>query len=320
MKNYPEHITDRIEQSFSLFKNNFINLVYPVAIYFILIYYFFENIWLFVLNFFDSNKLYSPLNIEIIIWIILLILIYLTIYIWVIIWLYKTILDIDNEKKYDLFENYKYWFLNIFNLFKTYFFIFMYVFFIPSIIFILGWFIFIYFLTIWEIVFTDFNKNIFILLLGLFLYFIFSTIYVIYKSNKSVFALISAVIKSDFTKENFNKSLYLTNWNWWRIFWNFLLIGIIIWLFNLIINLVLWASSNWLAEIIKNYNNIDQNTIVETFKNGYWFNIKDFFSRLIIVFTMVFISIFTYIFYKRLEIEKLNFKDEEKFIEKEKIL
>lgn len=302
---FKENVLDRIEQTFVFMKNNFNVLVLPLIIFYVLVYLFFCYGWIYFVNFVDTNNIYSPTNMYLIIGVVLFILIYLILDIWIILSLFKTIKDIDEENDFTISENYKYWFLNILESFKTYFYIFMYVYFIPSLIFIIVWIYFIY-IQMGNILNDSLLAHISNFIWIWVVLFLWLFIYIIYRSYKVVFAIPSAVSKGVFDKENFKYSVSLTKWNWWRIVWNFLLVWIIIWILTYIINMP-FESHSIFDTMSKNFNNLDINKIIQEFNNSKISTqsiIQDVVWRLIMTIVLLFTSIFTYIFFKRLEVEK----------------
>jgi len=126
---------------------------------------------------------------------------------------------------------------------KTYWYIFAYIALIPSFIFIIWWLLFNASYYIWN---YDLLKQLWIVMIIVsVILFIF---FAIYRWTKSKFALYSAVNDDAFTKENFHYSIIITNNNWWRIVWNYLLLGIIIYIFSLLfwsIISILWFLWTW---------------------------------------------------------------------------
>ena len=117
------------------------------------------------------------------------------------------------------------------------------------------------------------------------IYFIIS---IIYRWLKSKFAIYSAVDKNEFTKNNFEKSLKFTKNNWWRILWNLLVVWLLIivisWIFTFVFSLLpIWFWNSFV------------NTVF------YWF-----LNNIITTSYAVFAIIFTYLLFKRLELESLE--------------
>ena len=318
-----ETVFDRIEQSFELFKNNFVKLILPLFAYsFVAItipmsvasYLWVEYIKRFYKNF-DENKIYENINWliysnEIVIWIsifIILTIVYLTLYIPFWLATIKSIKQWYNWEEITVKENIVYWFKNIFNSFKTYWYVFAYVALVPALIWIAWGLLYIYWIQFWNENFTQIWAIISIFAIIFFIFFS------IYRWTKSSFYMSSAIDKNEFTKENFNFSVKVTKTKFWRIIWNFLLIGLIIslitWIINTILSL-LGSSFDFniesLADLEENWNIGDLINIVnETLKSyspitNFILNSIDTFINTI---STVFILIFTYILFKRLEIE-----------------
>jgi len=312
---YKENVLDRIEQSFIFMKDNFLNLFLPLSIFYILWFYVFYWFWDFLMWFIDIKNIFSPLNFLIFIAIFILIITYLLLDMLLIIWIYKTIIDIDSELEINFKNIFKYSYYNLFNIFKVYYYIFIYVFLIPSIIFIVWWIYFLYLQCNDLINLSSIDKSYMLeLAITWFSIFIWFIIYISYKSNKAIFWVVSAIAKEDFNRQNFNNSVNLTNWNWWRIFWNFLLIWIIISLLTSLINSVfqintLFEASTFVDNIPIENKSVDLKKILEEFKTSnplkQWI-LEEITWRIIMIITLIFTSIFTYIFYKRLEFESSN--------------
>lgn len=322
---YYESVFDRIEQSFIFMKNNFASLVIPYLIFYIGVFFLFKVIWMILLWWFNATHIYSSWNINLVAIILLLTVLYLTLEIWVILWLYKSICDIDSKKEIKLEENYKYWFSNILKSFQTYYYIFIYVYGIPALLFIFWGLYFIY-IQQWNMMAGNGLAHMYNFI-GIWILFVLGFFfYIAYRSNKTVFSIVSAVEKNNFEKQNFNTSVSITKWNWWRILWNFILVWLMIWLMIWIINYIMNSifSSGWnsMDMILKNINNpsqIDYTTLLESLKSNYELSIpniiKEIFWRIIMILWLIYTSIFTYFFYKRIEKENISWNDEQIIIE-----
>ena len=318
-----EEIFDRIEQSFELFKDNFVKLILPIFLYTFLTATVFISIWTFFLvkywqtfsqNFIDKDSIdtlsflqYSP---EIIIWIsvwIILILLYVIFYIPFVLATIKWIKNAYNWEDIDVKKNIFYWFKSILKSFQTYWYIFAYVALIPAIIWIIWWILAIYgmsynndnYTTIWAITAG----------IALILFIFFS----IYRWMKSNFALYSAIDKEQYTKDNFKNSVGITDKKWWRIFGNILLTWIIVSLVTWVIQswiksfdswFSIWAWADTISELKENPEAIFKlaDEILATYSpitNFILNTLQGFINSVMTVFIMIFI----YILYKRLEIE-----------------
>ena len=329
-----ETVFDRIEQSFELFKNNFVKLMLPLFAYsFVTItifmsvasYFWIEYIKRFSENF-DESKISENLNwlnysSEIVIWIsvfIILTIVYLTLYIPFWLATIKSIKQWYNWEEITVKENIIYWLKNIFNSFKTYWYVFAYVALIPALIWIAWGFLSIYGMQFWN---ENYTQTWIIISSIALIFFIFFSIY---RGTKSSFYMSSAIDKNEFTKENFNFSVKVTKNKFWRIIWNFLLIVLIIgWITWIINNIISWFGSSfdfnieYLADLKENWNIQNIINIVNETLNSYS-PITNFILNSIETFidtiSTVFILIFTYILFKRLEIE-----DSPEILKKEKI-
>ncbi len=316
-------VLDRFEQSFELFfssKNNFFALIAPIFLYKLVIWIFLWNFVSFVLLWnldLETTDIFSsPYYIIIFFFIIVWFILYITFFIWFFIATIKTIQNILDWKKVDLKVNLKYWFDNIINSFNTYWYIFAYITLWPF-LFISIWWILI---LVWD--FSSFKQFKDIWLYILWFWFWFLLFFMIYRGVKTKFSIISAVDKDSYTKQNFIFSIKLTNWNWWRIVGNFILISIIL---SLLIGIIsslftffktsVFDIINWkyLLESYYNWgvNQNDSNMIIENIKNYYntfYFNnfLVSIIELFLAVWQLVFVLIFTFLFYRRLIIEKQN--------------
>jgi hypothetical protein len=200
---------------------------------------------------------------------------------------------------------------------KTYWYIFSYIYLIPITLFI-----------VWSILFSNFDspwKTKILAQIGSFMiiawWFLFIIFY-IYRWFKATFALYSAVDKNDYTKINFDNSVNVTNNNWWRIVWNFLLLSLLILVISQmiwsVINLIIpWSWNKWnllkaIWEVITGAESIKINSAeqVKTYLSEYTSNyytlsnvILDIIKNIIQTIFSVFVIIFTYLFYIRLDEE-----------------
>ncbi len=306
-------VFERIEQSITLFKNNFAQIFLPLFVYkFLTLWFIFYAISFFSLQKLDIEKIFNASNSwgewwpillfnNYLIYVLLIFFIFFIVYIiFVIPFFIATIKAIKNsyfEVENNLKDNINYWFSRMFQLFKTYFYIFKYVFLIPALV-IIFWSTF---LVLWEYQNIDFFLKIWTF--TFFFWIILTITFYIYRWIEVTFSLYSAIDKDEFDKENFEDSVSLTKNNWWRIVWNILLISIIIFLFLWLISKILWyfltKQEFWTnsIEVVKNFL-----IYIQTF------NILDFTINLIDIFFVavfeIFMFVFIYIFYKRIELEK----------------
>ena len=324
-----EKFFDRFDQSFKLFKSNFIVLFLPLFIYnlvYIIIWIFLKYYLLWKIIWFSDLSLswldfFTFLNnsqvvFSIVIWMIFFIL-YLFLYIAIFLWILKTIRKILNSEEVNMLDNVKYGFSRFLLSMKTYWYIFAYVALIPALIFIVWWLLF----SIW------YNNNelskIFWIIL-LLISFVLFAFFAIYRWNKARFALYSAIDKDEFNKENFNISLKNVDNNWYRVFWNIFLLWIILsfassliwWILNLFLSIILWWT--WISDSVMNninnpsYNSTDSFSILFNFLEKYFENFSFFneiltstLHSIINISFNVFSFVFIYILFKRLGLEKL---------------
>ncbi len=313
-----EKVLDRMEQSFFIFKTAFVYLVLPLFVYNIISFIFFTSVVYYLIFswvlfslvdllsynnfflFFSSTKfvILSTLS-------LFFLVLYVLIFIPFLIYTIKTISDFYNwEVKVDFKSNFFYASSRFFDIMKTYRYIFAYLALIPSIIFIIWWVIFNvgYF---YDLQF-DYKMIWWAFMLTWFLLFIVN---MIYRGIKSTFALYSAIDNDSYTKEDFLKSVSITNNKWWRIFWNIVLVWFIVWLLS-------WIASNFFSIFFGNFwdfSTIDFENInvvaIQSFIDQFsFFNyfISWFFENLIKTVGSVFIYIFIYVLFKRLVSEASN--------------
>ncbi len=308
-----EKVLDRIEQSFVLFKNNFLELFLPIFLYNLFSVLVFWTLGLFyVLNKLSnistdvSPDFFTVLNNPIVVIMItfgmIIFIAYLLINITFILGLIKSIQQASKSEQVTPKENILYGFKNLFNSFKTYWYIFAYVALIPALIFI-----------VWGILFNLWfyydNSSLLLkiwwalMVIAWILFFFFAIV----RWIKATFPLYNAVEKGDFSKENFSWALKLTKNNWWRVLWNFALVGLIIWLVTWMISGVIWIITppmnldniKWLEDI---------KSIVDNF-SIIWNIISNTLKAIINNIGTVFMIIFTYVFFKRLEDENSNLSE-----------
>ncbi len=333
-----ETVSDRIEQSFVLFKSNFGKFLLPILFYkiasllimstFIYIYFKINPIdvdflpnsevnqlgalwWLYesIAPFFI--KLYTVLGV-----IILYSTIYSLLYIWFWIWLIRSIKQWFNWEDVTPKENLFYGFRNISNSFKTYWYVFAYVYLIPAIIFIVWWILLIMGL-------SDKSKNgdfiwigVVIIVFSVFMLMIFWVL----RWVRSYFSISSAVDKNEFSKDNFRFSIKITKDNWLRIVWNFILVWIIIWFISSVFSGIIWIIGFAQMDFgnILNYSVQSISQEIGKFFESFWeFSVFKIISKLLSTFLTtimtVFMAVFTYIFFKRLEFEGVWEKETEDY-------
>lgn len=312
-----EKVLDRFVQTIEIFKKGFFYITLPfflysfvsfiffgIVIFLILSTWYFSN---FNLGFIDYLNFITPWNI--IIWIILLLifLAYIILYIPFFIFTVKSINDLYNWKDIvDIKFNISFSISRFFSIIKTYWYIFAYVALIPALIFIFWWILFNlwFFLWIWDIFY---RLGWVFMWAALFLFVFFA----IYRWIKSTFSLYSAIEKDEFTKDNFVKSIELTNGKWWRILWNIFFVGLLVWILSSILSWILsiffWAGF-WFETIFSWVDLTWLFTIPFIVSFIFWW----VFNLLIETIWTSFILVFWFLLYKRFELEFLNLDVEKK--------
>jgi hypothetical protein len=307
-------VLDRIEQSFELFSKWVIYLILPLFLYnfasflvtllvslFILLWWYLDNL---IVNQNYSDLLLSVVSNPKIIFLVsiwsLFGLIYLFLYIPFYIYTIKSIKDLYEWRSISFKENFKYGFDNFFNIMKTYRNIFAYVSLIPCLIFIFWWLILNlwYFLELWDHII---NTSFFIMWFSIILFIAF----LVYRWIRVKFSVFSAIDNNNYTKENFVFSVKITEKTWFRVLWNFLLIWIIIWLLSWVATNIIWV---FFWQSFDFFNDLDNWKVLgldEMISSFSFLNyiISWFFDLIIKNIWNVFVLVFTYIFYKRLELE-----------------
>ena len=309
-----EKFLDRVEQSFVLFKNNFLSITLPFIIFNIL---FIVIVPAILMNLVFANISFSGIfsgssqNIGTIISLLIVgaltfAVIYLVLLIPVQIGLIKSVKQAIEEKEITAKENILYGFTHLADIFKTYWYIFAYVLLIPALIFIAWGFIMLAWLfQSWG---NPDGPLVIIWSLLMWLGGVLAAIYSIYRGVKATFSIISAVDTEEFTKDNFKSAVLITKGKWWRIVGNLfavgfiggLLVGLVSWLgnavafswtdFSALWNL--WNEEPNISEIISQFTQFNPLKFLnQIFQNTLW------------TILGVFISVFSYVFFIRLREE-----------------
>lgn len=338
-------VFDRIEQTFVLFKNNFNGIFIPILLYqlvtiavllpiFSFIYFRINPIDFGSIAGVDGADMFKSLSwvapfygffaMYMVLWII-----YLMVYIWFFLWLIKSIKQAFDWEEVTWKENVFYGFRNILNSFSTYWYIFAYIYLIPALIFIVGGILFLSSSIFRWGVFLSPDDGIDTLgviggSLMVISFFVF-LIFMIYRWIRAYFSIVSAVDKDTYDKENFDFALKVTYDNWWRVAWNFLLVWVIIMFVSSIISFIpgmigaIWSNMSSYSEEM---SNIDE--LLVELESLWSFNIFKTISQLLSVaintIVAVFVMVFAYIFFKRLELENDKSEDKESVEEKEEDL
>ncbi len=314
---------DRFDQSFGLLRKNFLSLFMPFFLYTLISVVIFGTI---ISRYFISNlSEVNPENVDFFSFLndpyivlgitvgVFLFILYLLLYIPIFLGLIKSLKQAVNEEEIIVLDNLKYGYSRLYTSMKTYWYIFSYIALIPAILFIIGWLLF-NFWYYFELPETFFKTGLFFMAAWVILFIVFA----IYRWTKATFAMYSAVDKDSFSKENFENTISITIDNWWRIFWNILLlsilvsiiaslIGSIIWIFTFFLNsssidymwlinqVQLWTMNQ--EEIKNSINNMfaSQSVVLDIFKKC----IDAIISSMAAVYTII----FTYLLFKRLELE-----------------
>ncbi len=311
-----ENFLDRIEQSFIIFKKNILVLSIPFIIFNLFIWVILPAILMIVLLNIISIKEVVWWNISAIVNMVFslafIFILFITVYFLFLIPVQVgTIISIKqaiNKWIITPKKNILYSFYHLGDLFRTYWYIFSYVMLLPATIFILWGFFIIVWLSQWVSYSDSFMFPGYIIIgisiiLGLF--------FSIYRGIRSTFAIISAIDNLSFTKENFQSSINISKGKWWRVFWNIIGVSIIGWLLMGLITTFIdgtMSPSINISEIFQASSDIEN--IGQMLEGLMEFNILSFIAKALwnTLWTLlgVFILIFTYIFFKRLEGEDTN--------------
>lgn len=306
-----EWVLDRIEQTFHLIKKDFIKISLPVILYNVFCLVLVFNLVLFLFfHFFPINlentnslSIFSDLSllIYIFIWLFSIYFLFLIIFI---LWIVKSISQLYNWEKVLIKENILYWFKNLKNSFKTYYYVFLYVALIPSLFIIVGWILLnLSFYLWWDYHFLAYLWSFFLVVWALLFVW-----YSFYRWLKSKFAIYSAVDKDTYTKENFDSSISITKNNFLRILWNIIIISMIVWLVSSFISSIFDFFHKSIFEKLSFILSNDRESILDSINSITHISISSlifsWITSIINSIWMVFSMSFIYVFYKRLELEK----------------
>lgn len=317
-------VLDRIEQSFWVFIQNPLGLVMPLVLFQIVMIVLLPQIGMSVIfgwNFMQTSNvstvLYMTMSIA---------LIYATFYVILIIPVTISVIkwasDLIHWKNISAQTMIEYGFRKLSESFKVYWYMFAYAYLIPALCFIGAGFL----VLLWLFLKVEVVSTIGWILMWISI--IFWLVLWIYRWLKSTFAIWSAIYENDFSKEQFQKGISVTDNNWWRILWNFLLIWLISWLLMSLVTGFIWSitflgtTSSWIdiESILQPWGwNIQES--IEGYMNNMWgISISEIITKSIsqILWSIVsaFMIVFTLIFYLRLkkESEWESILEQESFI------
>ena len=304
-------VLDRIEQSFWIFIQQPLPLIGVLALFQIVMIELIPAVWMSMIlwwNFINTSSISSIIYITLSIAVIYA-LFYVILLIPISIGIMKWISNIILGKHIQTQDTIWYWFQRLSDSFSVYWYMFKYVYLAPAIWFIIAWCITLYWLY--------FNNDIISsiwggLMIAAWIYALFQWIY---RWLKSSFAITWAVYENDFSLRQFNFSVSTTKGKWWRILWNFFVVGLICSLLLWLSSWVLWSisfiwttSSGINIESVLQANNQDMQENLESFIGDIWdFSLMNLIinsiSQVLWAIVTVFVIIFSIIFYLRLKLE-----------------
>jgi hypothetical protein len=221
--------------------------------------------------------------------------------------------NINDSYKWELFDkniNLKHGFTRIWKILNTYRYIFKYVSLIPCLI-----------LIVWMlVVFVDYIVWFIIIWLAILLFIYFA----IFRWLRSFASLMYAVSNDEFTEDSFKKSIELTKYKVWTVFWNYVGIFLLFWLVTYFItkwfNIFVPENNTISAIITEIYNNKDNLTnekiqtilssINPTNSDMFTSSIRKLYDSTLTSFLYVYGVIFYFLLMKRFESEgEKNQKD-----------
>lgn len=312
-----EKLIPRLKQSFELYKKNFVGLSILILFYNVIALMISTGAWsigignLSNLGGSGQDEMLSQLatnmsSVALIVWLsVLWFFAYIILFIPIFVATIQSIKNAMRGEEILPWENFKYWLSQFFNIFKVYWYVFQYVFLFPAFILISGLGV----ILIGLISGIDALMTLGGILVGgaTILWIIF----MVYRWLRSTFRIYGAVDSEDFSKENFTQWLKETQGKVLRIFGNFFVLGLCLWLFGMIfwavINTVTWVNPN--EESLKIQEQIEAGEL--SFADLQEFSesvtgmhlLHGLLTSLIEVLWIVFATIFTYIFSLRIRDE-----------------
>lgn len=306
--NPKEKFLDRIEQSFMILikQTNLLiwaGIVYGwLYIFTIILYKVFISVLIFDNWFFTHSTNYIAFIIGIIIWLILIIL-----HIGILLGFIKHISDIVKWYPTRLQNSLLYGMKRIILSCYTYYYIFLYAYLVPSLFLIVGLSLILLDISSGRLNFGIWTNDmqyagIWFILVGISL--VLSIYFIIYRWTRSSLAIYNAIEKDDFSRASFEYSLNLTNNQWTRVFGNLvgmsILMGLALSIFNGLfsigsssldmnfMNIIRMGSTTWMKNTMQGFSSIE---------------IWSILSSILKSIGWLFSLTFTYLFFKRLEIE-----------------
>ena len=310
-----ESVWERIKQAIAIYKNNFVGLTLLILFYNVLAFIISVWIWDQVIKWVSSNQNTWRDLITFFVWdtisamIMLLAFIvgflaYMIFFIPVFVGTLKSIRDAISGKEIHVWENLKYGFSHFFNVLRVYWYIFQYVFLTPVIFLITG--LIVILIALVSGIESLFAVGWFLLISAMIVWIIYG----VYRGLRSTFRLYAAIENEDFTKESFVAWLQETKGKLWRIIWNFILVAIIIWIstwiiwgiINTITGVNIEERTQGITSSLENNQAITWELIAELELDGA-IVLNGLLITLIDAIGIIFMTLFTYIFYLRIRDE-----------------
>ncbi len=316
-----ERVIPRLKQAFILYKNNFVGLTLLIFFYNIIAFVVSIGLWNKVLKNLTfafgedieldivSLFLQDTLNIGIIFVIVVIgFLSYIIFFIPIFVGTLKSIGEALQGEEIQVQDNLRYGITRFFDVMKVYWYIFQYVFLTPALI-LIAWLSVILLALIYDI-------EALYILWGLLLTTAIClwVIYGVYRWLRSTFRLYAAIKEENFTKQSFLTWLDETKGKLWRIFWNFVLVGLLTWIatgiFWVIINTVTWVNTDErMQDIERKIENREFNIeeITEDLNGINQLNVHSILNGILITLIesvgLIYITICSYLLYLRLSDE-----------------
>ncbi len=288
---YKEGVLDRFSQSIELYGKNFIKLTLPFIIYnAIMLLAVMWAIITILATLTGGNEPTTAMAILVILAIIVVLLVYLVFSVPVFACTFRSIKNAANGETIDLKANFSYGMKNFWGVIKMYWFVFMYVVLVPFIITLIGFIMII----------AGIEAGSFVVVIG----GVMQLIFLFYRGLKTSFSVVDSIDTDNYTKENFDKKLSLTNGKLWRVIGNYfvygILVGIIMWVVGMITGSI-WTNPSIVDIDFKDLRSFIVYTQSYNFFAGL---VGDIIELVISSILTVFGMAFVYIFYKRLESEQ----------------